>query len=451
MKAIPGETAPRHEGTAGTIRRSPEPEFDIMSDLAWEDTLLIKLGLALLLGLLVGIQRGWRDRDQPPGQRVAGVRTHALVGLLGGVCAALADHVGGLILAAGFATVALVGTFAFGIRAYRVSDYSITGLIGLLLTFTVGALAILQAPEIAAAVAVITTIVLDNKKEAHDLLRKLHQQELDAGLKLLLISVVVLPLLPNQGYGPGEMINPYEIWWMVVLIASISFVGYFAVRVGGTERGLLFTSVFAGLSSSTALTLHFARLSRKSPPLSPLLAAGILLACGTMFPRILIYCLLINRQLLPALAPPVLVMALLLYLPALVIWLRHRTETSVEQPALKQNPLDLKSALFFGLLLLIIMALGALLQEWLGDTGIYLLAATSGITDGDAITLSLTRLSRQGLALDTAVLAIVLATAVNNLVKTGMALTIGDRALGRSVLVPMAVSLGAGLLTAWLL
>ncbi|MFP1679302.1 MgtC/SapB family protein [Alloalcanivorax sp. C16-2] len=422
-----------------------------VNDLPAETTLLIRLGLALILGLLVGIQRGWRDREQTAGQRVAGVRTHALVGLLGGVCAVLVPYTGKPLLPVAFATLAAIATLASGLRAYRVDDYSITGLIGLLLTFLVGALAVLGSPTVAAAVAVVTTIVLDNKKEAHDLLRKLEERELDAALKLLLISVVVLPLLPNQGYGPGGMVNPYEIWWMVVLIASISFLGYFAVKVGGTRRGLLFTSVFAGLSSSTALTLHFARLARRTPALSPLLAAGILLACGTMFPRILVYCLLLNRELLPALAAPILAMAALLYGSALVITLRHRDDISVGQPALKQNPLELKSALFFGLLLLAILSLGALLQDWLGDAGVYLLAATSGITDVDAITLSLTRLSRQGLSTSTAVTAIVLAAVVNNLVKTGMALFIGGGRLGRSILLPMGAALGTGLALAWLL
>ncbi|MAO59871.1 MAG: hypothetical protein CL549_06815 [Alcanivorax sp.] len=422
----------------------------LLNDLPNDAATLMGLGLALVLGLLVGIQRGWRDRDQTAGQRVAGVRTHALVGLLGGVCAVLVPSIGAPILPVAFVTLALIATLATGLRAYRVSDYSITGLVGLLLTFLVGVLVILESTAVAAAVAVITTIVLDNKKEAHDLLRRLEERELDAALKLLLISVVILPMLPNQGYGPGGMINPYEIWWMVVLIASISFLGYFAVKVGGTRRGLLFTSVFAGLSSSTALTLHFARLSRRSPALSPLLAAGILLACGTMFPRILIYCLLINRELLPTLAVPILTMAGVLYASALIITLRHRGDISLEQPALTQNPLELKSALFFGLLLLAILFLGALLQEWLGDAGIYLLAASSGVADVDAITLSLTRLSRQGLALPTAVTAIVLATVVNNLVKTGMAVFIGGWRLGRSILLPMAVALGGGLLIAWL-
>lgn len=237
---------------------------------------------------------------------------------------------------------------------------------------------------------------------------------------------------------------------MVVLIASVSFVGYFAIRMAGAAKGILFTSLFAGLSSSTALTLHFARQSREAPELSPQFASGILIACGTMFPRILIYCLLINRELLPALVTPVIAMTLSLYLPALVIWHMNRGSLAVEQPRLNQNPLDLKTALAFGVLLTLILLVGEALKGWFGNTGIYFLAATSAVADVDAITLSLTRMSQGSITLETAVLGIIIASAVNNLVKTGLAGGIGTRALGLRVAVPMLLSMVAGLAAIWL-
>ncbi|PSJ47566.1 hypothetical protein C7H85_01655 [Zobellella endophytica] len=410
---------------------------------------LARLGLALLLGTLIGIQRGWQSRDTRAGLRVAGIRTHALVGLLGGLVALLGTHVGEWIIAVGLLGVVAVVLVAYRVHSRELADYSITGSIGLLLTFCFGALALVDNPAIAATAAVITAVILDNKREIHGLLHKLREHELDAGLKLLLITVVMLPLLPNKDMGPGGAINPYEIWWMVVLIASISFLGYFAIRVGGTEKGIFFTSLFAGLSSSTALTLHYARLSRETPQLSPMLAAGVLLACGTMFPRILVYCALINPALLATLWLPVLAMTLLLYGPAAWIWRRHRTLANVDQPSLHMNPLDLKSAFLFGGLILVIMLLGEWLKESMGNAGILLLALASGVTDVDAITLSLTRMSLSGIEHGTAVLGIVLAASVNNLVKAGMALVLGDAALGRRVGLAMAASLLGGLLVAW--
>jgi uncharacterized membrane protein (DUF4010 family) len=293
---------------------------------------------------------------------------------------------------------------------------------------------------------VVTALILDYKAEIHGLLTKLEEHELDAGLKLLLISVVILPLLPNQGYGPGSAINPYEIWWLVVLIAAISFVGYFAVRMAGARRGILFTSLFAGLSSTTALTLNFARLSRQAPQASRLLAAGILVACGTMFPRLLIYAYLINPEMISLLLLPVAMMALSLFIPAVFIWRKIGRTVSLEQPVLDRNPLDLSTALYFAVLITVILLLGEWLRDSVGEAGIYVLAAASGIADVDAITLSLTRLSQSSISIETAVLGIVIASAVNNLVKAGLTIWLGDRTLWTLVVVPMVLSLVVGLL-----
>lgn len=191
----------------------------------------------------------------------------------------------------------ILACIAFVIQQRKSEDISITGVVSLVITFVLGSLAVSGEPVLAAAAAVITAVVLDNKRELHQALQRLQEYELDAALRLLLISIVLLPLLPNQAYGPWNALNPYEIWWMVVLIASISFVGYFAIKIGGAKRGILFTSVFAGLSSSTALTLQFSHLSREQSSISPLLASGILLSCGTMFPRLLIVLSVINPQL----------------------------------------------------------------------------------------------------------------------------------------------------------
>ena len=410
-----------------------------------EQQIILKLSVALLLGALTGLQRGWAARDQKPGERVAGMRTYALVGLLGGIAALLSLQVTAWVLPATLLAVCLAAVMAYRVRMLQMRDYSITGIIGLLLTFCFGAVAVAVDMAIAATAAVITTIILDNKHEIHSALKHLQEHELDAALKLLVISVVMLPLLPNQAMGPGDMLNPYEIWWMVVLIASISFVGYFAMRVGGTERGILFTSVFAGLASSTALTLHFSRLARQTPQISPLLSSGMLLACGTMYLRILLYCAMINPALLSRLILPLLVMTLVLYVPALLIWRKYRNGTRVEQPALHSNPLDLKSALLLGALLTVILLMASVLQQWLGNTGIYVLAAVSGITDVDAITLSLARMSQSGLANTTVIIGIIIASSVNNLMKAGMAVSIGGRAMLLRVALPIVLSLLAGL------
>lgn len=423
---------------------------DLASQFLAGNQTTLDLAVALLLGAIIGLERGWDAREQKSGERIAGIRTFALVGLLGGISAVLAQEITEWAFPVLLVSVVAMAIVAYSERLEHIRNFSITGMVGMVLTFCFGAVAVAVDPVIATAAAVVTAIILDNKEEIHGWVNKLKEHELDAALKLLLISVVMLPLLPNEKMGPGGVLNPREIWWMVVMIASISFVGYFAIRVAGTRKGILFTSLFAGLSSSTALTLHFARQASKTPQFNAQFATGILIACGTMFPRILVYCLVINPDLLPSLIWPVLVMTALLYGPALFIWRKNDRELQVSQPTLNQNPLDLTSALVFGALLTAILLMGEFLGNWLGDAGIYFLAATSGIADVDAITLSLTRMSNNSLAMGTAVIGIVIAAATNNLVKSALAGFVGNRQIGLLVGGPMVLSLAAGLLVAWL-
>ncbi|MCE7605367.1 MgtC/SapB family protein [Vibrio fluvialis] len=418
-----------------------------LNEIVSGQSVVWNLLVALLLGAIVGTQRGWVARNNVEGSRVAGIRTFSLVGLYGGLSAILAAHYSPLLL--GFALLALVvlASIAFVLKQRKSQDISITGVVSLLVTFVLGSLAVSGEPVLAAAAAVITAVVLDNKKELHEALQKLQEYELDAALRLMLISIVMLPLLPNQSFGPWQALNPYEIWWMVVLIASISFLGYFAIKIGGAKRGVLFTSVFAGFSSSTALTLQFSNLSRDQPTISPLLASGILLCCGTMFPRLLIVASLINTELTPILWPVIVVMMIGLYIPAWFIWRSTDVDFNEDQSANHKNPLALQSALWFGVILAIIMLLAHALSDWFGQAGTLALSAVSGITDVDAITLALGRQSTHSLDAYTAAMGIIIAASVNTLVKMGMVISIGDRGLWARVAPAMVLSVVAGAVT----
>lgn len=421
-----------------------------ISEFATGEHQIWNLLIALLLGAIIGIQRGWVKRNSVEGSRVAGIRTYSLVGLLGGLVAVLADHYSPLLLGFAFIALVILASIAFVMKQKNSGDVSITGLVSLLVTFILGCLAVAGEAVLAASAAVITALVLDNKKELHEALQKLQEYELDAALRLLLISIVLLPLLPNRTYGPWKALNPYEIWWMVVLIASISFVGYFAIKIGGTKRGILFTSIFAGLSSSTALTLQFSHLSREQPGISPLLASGILLSCGTMFPRLLIIVSVLNPQLVKLLWPIVLAMMAALYLPAWLIWRRSQVE-QVEQSNKQSNPLALQSALVFGVLLAVIMLLSHALSDWFGNAGVLMLSAVSGITDVDAISLALGRQSTQNLNLTTAALGIIIAASVNTMVKMAMVVVLGERKLWHRVAPVMVGCVIVGGLMCWLI
>jgi len=304
--------------------------------------------------------------------------------------------------------------------------------------------------NLAASAAVVTALLLRFKDVLHGWLRKLERQELHAALQLLLISVVLLPVLPDHGYGPWQVLNPYEIWWMVVLIASISFIGYFTMKIAGPEKGVILTALTAGMASSTALTLHFSRLSQKQEDMKNLLAAGILVACGTMFPRIVLIASLINPAWSNFLIAPMTVMTWLTILSAAVIW--HK---SIDRPPSELthliNPLELKPALFFGALLVVVILLGKAAIHFFGDAGIYALAAVSGSADVDPINLTLSRMSIAELSLDVAVMGIVIASSSNTLLKAGLAMFVGGPGLGIRVLVPLLAAAIAGLATAWLM
>jgi len=408
------------------------------------------LGIALAVGLLIGLERGWQRRDQEEGTRVAGIRTFALVGLLGGIWGLLADDLGAAVLAAAFGVLAIVLTVAHVVSQRENPDVGITGMIASLLAFAFGAMATLGYWELSAAGAVVTTILLGLKPTLHRWLSLLQERELHAVLKLLLISVVILPLLPNQGYGPWEALNPYRIWWMVVLIAGISFVGYFATKLIGARRGLMATGFFGGLASSTAVTVNFSRLARGLEGSQNLLAGGILAAGATMFPRILVISSIFSLSLASALLWPLLAMTVVNYSAAALFWYWSGRSGSGGGGARLKNPFELRPALMFATLLAAIMLLSRGLSEFYGDAGIYLLAAASGIADVDAITLSLANMTGEDLTISVAALAVLTAALVNAAVKAALSLGIGGRAVGLRVSSATAAVVVTGLLTWWI-
>jgi uncharacterized membrane protein (DUF4010 family) len=403
---------------------------------------LINLGIALALGLLVGIERGWKERAAEEGSRIAGIRTFGLLGLLGGLWALLAEDMGNILL--GISFLALTGILIAAYwRVYRADqDIGITTLVAALVTFALGALAVRNQIHIAITGAVVTVTLLSLKPTLHSWLRRLAPEEFYAALKLLLISVVLLPVLPNQGYGPWQALNPYQVWWMVVLIASLSFAGYLAMKMAGTERGILLTGLFGGVVSSTATTLTFARLAGQIH-MGRVLSVGTLIASATMFPRVLIEVGIVNPALLTHLAAPLGLITLVA--AGYSVWLWRTTGDTHETATLRlKNPLQLKSALQFGLLLAAIMLLAEAFRAWLGEPGIYLLAALSGLADVDAITLSLANMARADLAADVASRAILLAALVNTLVKGILVFVIAGGSMAKHFAPGLVLMLVAG-------
>lgn len=405
--------------------------------------------VALAIGLMIGIERGWQERASEEGQRIAGVRTYGLIGLLGGGFGLLAQQFGALVLGLGFIAVAVVIGLIFLAKQQQDGEWGITSLVAALLVFVLAALAANGQVLVASATAVVAVLLLSYKPQLHGLISRLQVEELRAGIKLLLISVVMLPILPDQGFGPWQALNPYRIWMMVVLIASISFAGYFAIKIGGTQRGILFTGLFGGLASSTAVTLHLSRLGSQHHQVVPVAASGVLIACGTMYLRMLVVVGLLAPAMLSSLWPPVLLMAVLTYLP-LVFYRQPTQSRSLGTSTTLQNPLELKTALTFGAILTAVMLLSVILRQTYGEAGLMTLAAVSGIADVDAMMLSLVGMVENELSARLFVMGCVIAAGTNSIVKALMCWVIGGQALGVRAAGPLILAGLVGIIATWL-
>lgn len=405
--------------------------------------IFLQLGIALAIGLIIGLERGWKERESEEGSRIAGLRTFGLIGLLGGLWALLTEtRDQGLVLVSLVfvaLTALLIASHMLAVK--KTGDFGITTIVAALVTFVLGALSVSGEIQVAVAGAIVTAIILSSKSLLHRWLRLIDHDELSAMLKLALIWAVILPLLPNQGYGPWQAINPYQIWWMVVLIAGISFAGYVAIKIVGSRKGLLITGFLGGLVSSTAATINLSRLAQKQVSV-PMISAAILLAETIMFPRMLLEIAVVNPDLLILAWLPVLIMMVVMLAGVLIIW--QRKDKSENRELSVTNPFQIKMALQFGLFLAVIMLLAEAAKTWLGDTGIYLVAMISGIADVDAITLSLASMAKNDLAAETAVRGIVIAAIVNTLFKTGLAVFIAGRQIFWPLLPVAMAACGAG-------
>jgi len=403
----------------------------------------IALLTALALGMLVGLERGWRQREHLEGERVAGIRTFGFVSLAGAFTALLARESTVWLLPAGLLALGFIATQAYRQRAQTTEDVGLTTVTVLLLVFLLGAAVVMGHTVPAAATAVVVAWLLSLKEPMHAALRQFERRELEATLRLALISVVVLPLLPRQDFGPFNAINLYEFWWMVVLVAGLSFIGYFATRILGTRLGALATGLAGGLASSTAVTLSLSRAHRARADSGT--AAGILAACAVMYLRVLVLVVVVNAGLLPHLALPMALGAAVAAAGALLFWRLGAGGADDHEPRLR-NPFRISEAIAFGLVLVAVSLAAAWLEGAAGTGGVYAVAAASGLADVDALTLSV---SRMQLSTHAAVVAIAIAAVVNSQVKGALTLAVGGRRLGARVWPVLALGGLAVVVAAW--
>jgi len=350
------------------------------------------------------------------------------------------------LIVTGFFVVAILIASSYISHSKLSDDAGITTEFSMLLTFALAIWAASGDPLPALSCGAVVVALLGHKKSLHKLLKRISPKAFYSGITLLLISVVVLPLLPDEGYGPWQALNPYWLWWMVVLISGLSFIGYLFTQLLGEKRGTLITAIAGGFASSTAVTLTMARFAKKNSH-SVIYASGMLLACSIMFPRVLIEVFVVNRELLTLLWPPILLMfAGLLTVIALMYRQNKRKPPSKAGEITISNPLQLTTAIQFGILLAVILLLAEAMKDWFGDAGIYSLAIVSGLMDVDAITLSLSRSAQGELSGQVAAMGIILACASNTLLKGVMFASVAGIKLHYRYAVYMILSVIPGLL-----
>lgn len=405
---------------------------------------LIPCAIALGLGLLVGMQREWKASS------IAGIRTFPLITLLGAVLAILAEPFGGWVVAAGLVGVAamlFIGNIAR--MGQGEPNPGLTTEMAALVMFSVGAALVAGLTELAVIIGGVVAVLLHWKEPLHTFVRRIGERDIRAVIQLVLIALVILPALPNQAYDPYEVLNPFKIWLMVVLIVGISLVAYVIYRMLGARTGAIVGGILGGFISSTATTVSYARNTREHAALAPLAALVILIASTIVNVRILIEIGIVAPQLLPVAAPPMGVMLGLMTILCLLMVLRVGRREA--ENLTYGSPTQLRAALIFGALYAIVIFAVAAAKEHFGTRGIYILAGISGLTDVDAITLSTAELFNAGqVTAETAWRVILLASMSNLVFKAAAAGILGNLRLLVWVAILFGISLaGGGLLLAF--
>lgn len=401
--------------------------------------LALRHGTSLAIGLLVGL-----ERERHPGTR-AGVRTFALIALAGSLAAMGSDEAGWLVVA-GLLVIAtaVIGAYLSDPESIA-TDFGTTTSITALVTYLLGVAVWHGYAEIAGATAIVVTALLHYKPELEGFSRRLTPQDVRGTLQFAVLSFVILPLVPDRGFGPFGALNPYNIWLMVVLVSGVSLAGYVAWRLLADGQRVTVAGLVGGLVSTTATTLVYSRAARREPAMAAVAATIVMLASLVVYARIAVIAFAAAPEVAPALGW-VLGAGLVASLPAtFFMWLRARGASPGAGPEFA-NPTNLMTALGFGLVYGAVLLASAWLSDIAGHGGLLLVAAISGLTDVDAITLSSMRLATTGsIAPNEAARAVALAIVSNLAFKAGIAFVIGGAGVGRRcalAFAPAAIAIG---------
>jgi uncharacterized membrane protein (DUF4010 family) len=404
------------------------------------------LAIAVGLGLLVGLQR------ERSASRIAGIRTFPLITIFGVLCGIAAQSFGGWVVAAGLLGVAVVAGVAnvVQIRSRELDPGMTTEVAGLIM-FMIGVALTLGLVLEAIVAGAVVALLLHWKAPLHTFAGRIEPQEFDSLMRFILITLVVLPVLPNQGFGPYGILNPFRIWLMVVLIVGISLAGYLAFKLFGAKLGMLAAGLLGGLISSTATTISYSRRTREYPERSPAAAFVVALASTVVFVRVLIEIAAVAPSMMSATAGPIAAMMGVMLLVCVALYAAGTGSRELELQD-EDPPSDLGPAVIFGLLYAAVLLAVAFAKQHWGDQGLYTVAAISGLTDMDAITLSTAELMRAGELPPSTGWRLILVGSLANLVfKGGIVAALGHPRLRRRISVAFTAALvaGVGILFLW--
>ncbi len=404
--------------------------------------------LALAIGALVGIEREKHKASEHPAS-FGGLRTFILLAQTGAISAWLSLQLQSpwlFILTVLVVSVVVLTSYILENRLQPA--LGLTTEISAVTVCLLGGAVMYGQAELAVVLAILTSAILTFKHPLHGLVSKIDSTDLYAAIKLLLATFIVLPLLPNEPIDPWQAVNPFKLWLLVILISALSLTGYLATRWLGAAKGTAIAGLTGGLVSSTAVTLSFARQSKTEfdPAAGAMLASGILLAWLVMFVRVMVMVALVYFPLLAPIWLPFSLMALAtLVMAAYCFWQGHQRSQLQQRQVPLTNPFSLWEASKFGLLFAVVLLAVKLAEHYLPTEGLYLLAAIAGMTDVDAITLSMTELARQGSTLSLAAGAVIIAALSNTVVKCGLVLVAGSSAMRGYLLLSSSVIVLTGL------
>jgi uncharacterized membrane protein (DUF4010 family) len=410
-----------------------------------------RLSIAALVGLAVGTEREWSGHASGPNARFAGMRTFLLLGLLSGtagLCFAWGDSVaGGVLLSAGAAFVAVA--YAMAVRRPEAGlDGTTEG--AALVVLALGVLAGMGQMGLAAGAVAVVLLALGEKERLHWIVRKIGEREMRATLQFAVLALVVLPLLPTGPYGPLGGIRPRALWAIVLFFAGLNFAGHIARHAAGSSRGYGVTGLLGGLVSSTAVTLQFSRLSARDEALSGPLALGVIGACTVLVLRVFTAAAVLNREVAGQLVPYLLPSAIV---GAVLIWraVRHPWPAAASPDARPdtQSPLRLWSAVQLAVAFQLAMLLLTAAQDLWGRAGVLTSAAALGLTDVDALTVSMCRSVSDGGAASLAAQGIAIGILSNTMLKLGLAMTLGSTRFRKAVAPGFAALAAAVVLGLW--